>query len=302
MSLVIDSNTATSPATGAAPGVRDGQPAVSPAAPAAPGDPAWQELAVSPAADAALAIAVESALTAATRDATRLGDLFEALRAARLWLPLPDRGGAITDGGAVELPTVTYLGSEFVPAYTSGELLAALARPAAPGGSPGPIPHAIVRAADLARLLPPGIGIALNAGASESVPIYPPGVDFLAADHVASEDYRISVGPLPFRPEGLLGRLQAGLTGLPAVAAASAAWLSVLFSGEGMIISVTLDDPADAAARDEAVAVLERAANAAPAETDFPIDVTFAGESAPDHIDRWIAAHAEPFYRRGRTG
>jgi hypothetical protein len=40
----------------------------------------------------------------------------------------------------------------------------------------------VVRAADLARLLPPTIGIALNAGASESVPVYPPGVAYLAED------------------------------------------------------------------------------------------------------------------------
>jgi len=28
----------------------------------------------------------------------------------------------------------------------------------------------------------------------------------------------------------------------------------------------------------------------------FPIDVTFPGEGAPDLVDEWIAANAEPFY------
>jgi hypothetical protein len=243
---------------------------------------------------------VERALTAATQDATKIGDLLETLRAARLWLPLPDDASAVTASGAVELPTVTYLGSEFVPAYTSAELLTALAgAPAAPGRGPGQIPHAVVQTADLARLLPPGIGIALNAGASQSVPIYPQGVTFLAADASAAGLDRISLGPLPAQPEDLLAEIRAGLAGVPQAAQASAAWLSVKFSGEGMIISVTLDDPADAAARDGVVAVLERAAQAAKHDAGYPIDVTFPGESEPDQIDRWIAAFGEPFYRRG---
>ncbi len=233
---------------------------------------------------------VEWALTAATQDATKIGELLETLRAARLWLPLPDDRSAVTVSGAVELPTVTYLGSEFVPAYTSPELLIA---------SAGQIPHAVVVAADLARLLPTGVGIALNAGATQSVPIYPPGVGFLAVDASAGDQDRVSLGPLPAAPERLLTEIRAALAGIPQAAEASAAWLSVRFSGEGMIISVTLDDPADAAVRDAVVTALERAAQAARHDAGYPIDVTFPGESEPDQIDQWIETRAEPFYRRG---
>jgi SseB protein N-terminal domain len=295
MSLATDSNTATPSPVAAEPGAQ--QDSAVPVH-AEPVPPAWQEVAVSPSADAARGIAVESALTAATRDATRISDLFEALRAARLWLPLPEDGGAISDSGAVELPTVTYLGSEFVPAYTSAELLTALARPSAPGRSGAAIPHAVVRAADLARLLPAGIGIALNAGAAESVPIYPQGVEYLAAGCNSGDPARITVGPLPARPEALLAGIAAGLAGVPAAGHASAAWLSVQFSGEGMIISVTRDDPSDATARNAVVATLERAVSSARLDAGYPVDVMFPGEAEPDHIDWWIAAHAEPFYRR----
>jgi SseB protein N-terminal domain len=260
--------------------------------------PSWHETTVSPAEDAARSLAVETALTAATMDATRIADLFETLRTAKLWLPLPDTSSSVPDSGAVELPTVSYLGSEFVPAYTSADLLAALARPGAPARRPEHIPHAVVQAADLARLLPGDIGIALNAGATESVPIYPPGVDFLAAEGPVSERDRISVGPLPAEPEELLAEIGAGLAAVPQAAQASAAWLSVRFSGEGMIISVTLDDPADAAVKDAVVAVLEQAAQSARHDAGYPIDVTFPGESEPDQIDRWIAACIKPFYRR----
>ena len=256
-------------------------------------------------ADVAPESAVERALAAAIEDASRIGDLLDVLRRARLWLPLPGGGRAAIKGTSVTLPTVCYLGSEFVPAYSSAQLLRQLANTgsqadiAAPAEPAETLPHVVVRAADLARLLPPSVGIALNAGASESVPVYPQGVSYLAAPDAGNELDRISVGPLPIRPDGLLADIAAGLMQLAQVRDASAAWLSVQFAGEGLLISVTLDDPAEAAARDLAVGAIERAAwQAAGQDARFPIDVTFPGESEPDHIDEWISAFATPFYRR----
>jgi hypothetical protein len=83
----------------------------------------------------------------------------------------------------VLLPTVTYLGAEFVPAFTSAGRLAGWL-----GQDPVPpfaaMPHIVVPAAELARRMPSGVGIALNPGAEASVPIYPEGVGYLAADPV----------------------------------------------------------------------------------------------------------------------
>jgi len=246
--------------------------------------------------------AVERALAAAIRDAARIGDLLDTLRTARLWLPLPADGTACVHGDAVTLPTVTYLGCEFIPAYTSAELLAELADRDRPGGrGPGPEAppaHLVVRAADLARLMPPDVGIALNVGASESVPVYPQGVAFLAADEPANAR-RVTVGPLPVEPAELLDRIRAGLAAVPQARQAAAGWLSVQFAGEGMVVSVTLDDPGDAAARQQVIDVLELAASAACHGAGYPIDVTFPGEGEPDHIDHWMATATQPFYRRG---
>jgi SseB protein N-terminal domain/SseB protein C-terminal domain len=256
--------------------------------------------AASTAAGPAETTTVERAVTAAIQDASRIGDLLDALRAARLWLPLPAGAAAATAEGAVTLPTVTYLGCEFIPAYTSSSLLAELAVRGVPGlasSEAGVVPHAVVRAADLARLLPPDVGIALNVGATQSVPVYPQGVAFLAADEPADER-RISVGPLPVEPHDLLAAVRRELSGIPEVSSASAGWLSVQFAGEGLLISVTLDDPSDGLARDAVVAALESAAQAARHEAGYPMDVTFPGEGAPDHIDRWIATAGQPFYRR----
>jgi SseB protein N-terminal domain/SseB protein C-terminal domain len=251
------------------------------------------------------ASAVERALAAAVLDTDRLGDLLDTLSRGRLWVPLPDDGQPVTDGSAVTLPTVTYLGRDFIPAYTSADQL----RRSVPGPSPAAdtairpaplvIPHVVVPAAELARRLPGSLGIALNPGAGESVPVYPEGVAYVASARDREAGGQIRVGHPPAEPAALLAALRPALTGLPGVRDAATAWLSVEFAGEGLIISVTLDDPSDAAARELVVSVVERAAASSATDPGMPIDVTFPGEGAPDAVDTWIAAHAEPFYRRG---
>jgi len=247
--------------------------------------------------------AVEQALAAAATDAGRIGDLLEVLRTARLWLPLPADGTQAINGTAVTLPIVSYLGSDFVPAYSSADLLQQFARPEAAAepeaAPPALIPHVVVRAADLARLLPASVGIALNAGASESVPVYPPGVSYLAAGKDAADLDQVNVVPLPVRPDGLLAGIAAGLIAIAPVRDASAAWLSVEFAGEGLLVAVTLDDPSDAGVQDLVVGAVERAAwEAAPEDTAFPIDLTFLGSGERDHLDERVASVGSPFYRR----
>jgi hypothetical protein len=146
-----------------------------------------------------------------------------------------------------------------------------------------------VPAAELARLLPPGLGIALNPGAEASVPIYPDGVGYLA-------DGTVQVGHPPADPVDLLGVVRDSLRSVAAVRQASRAWLSVPGHGEGLVISVTLGDPASSAAHQAVIEAIELAAATVPHQ--FPIDVTFPGEGEPDQVDEWIAATAEPFYIR----
>jgi SseB protein N-terminal domain len=114
------------------------------------------------------ASAVERALAAAVADGIRFGELLDALSRGRLWVPLPDDGHPVTDGSAVTLPTVTYLGRDFIPAFTSArQLRQCLERlPLEPRPSPlaGPdpdpdtgdqgepdVPHLVVPAAELTR-------------------------------------------------------------------------------------------------------------------------------------------------------
>ena len=170
--------------------------------------------------------AAEHALAAAAKDPDRVTDLLDELSRGRLWLPLPDDERPVTDGSAVLLPTVTYLGAEFVPAFTSAQQLAAwydrgkaagqVSVPAQhlPDERPGPfaaMSHIVVPAAELARLLPAGMGIALNPGAEASVPIYPEGVGYLASALVLADGAQVRVGRPPADPVTLLTEIRAAL-------------------------------------------------------------------------------------------
>src|SRR6266478_922112 len=88
-------------------------------------------------ANPATSAAIEHALAAAVKDPDQVTDLLDELSRGRLWLPLPD-ARPVTDGSAVMLPTVTYLGAEFVPAFTSaGRLAIWLGRTTGPAGQAG---------------------------------------------------------------------------------------------------------------------------------------------------------------------
>ncbi len=273
-----------------------------------PGAMAWGQPGSQAPANPATPAAIEHALAAAVKDPDRITDLLDELSRGRLWLPLPE-ARPVTDGSAVLLPTVTYLGAEFVPGFTSAGRLASwlgrvpvLARSqgdTAPAGD-GPfaaMPHIVVPAADLARRMPAGVGIALNPGAEASVPIYPEGVGYLAANLVVTDGTQVRLGRPPTDPVPLLSEVGSALSSVPGVRQAARAWLSVPGRGEGLVISVALDDPASETAHQEVLDAVERAVRAVPGE-DFPVDVTFPGETEPDSVDAWISAYAEPFYTR----
>lgn len=231
---------------------------------------------------------VEQVLAAVIKDADRMNDLLDELSRARLWIPLAAGRRPVTDGSAVVLPTVTYLGAEFIPVFTSAQRL----------GDAWGTPHIVVPAAALARRLPSGLGIALNPGAEASVPIYPEGVAYLATAQAYLGGVPVRVGHPPAEPEALLREVRDGLRQLPAVRQASRAWLSVPGRGESLVISVTLDDPASEPAREAVVQTIERAVAAIGRQVPFPVDATFPGEAEPDLLDDWVAGNAPPFYTR----
>jgi len=276
--------------------------------------------------------AIERSLGAVARDAGQLPGLIAELTRTRLWVPLPlVRKLPFTDGTAVRLPLVRYGGTDFVPCFTSIGRLTTWADAAGAetaetaerrwrrAGDARVIPHIVVAAAGLARRLPPGLGLALNPDASPGVPLYPECVSYLArlsphepipgqrppdaAPTEAAAPPRVLVGHPPAEPAALLRETGDGLGTLPGVRHASRAWLSVPGQGEGLVISVALDDPASETDRGAVVDALARACAAVPLRVPFPVDVTFPGEHLPDEpapgvIDDWIARNTRPFYSR----
>ncbi len=239
---------------------------------------------------------LEHALSAAVKDRTHVGELLDELCRSKLWLPLPDDGGPVTDGHALTLPTVRYLDDEFVPAFTSAAALNALVGAGdVTTGQDAAVPYVVVPAAELARLLPSGLGIALNPGATVSVPIYPDDIAYLASGHANVNGCRISFGRPPTEPTRLLNAVAAGLRTLAAVESATRTWLTTA-DGQGLVINVTLADPGDAAAQQAVLRTVEDAV--ALVGPQFPVDVAFPGECEPGPLERWTAANAPPFYLR----
>jgi hypothetical protein len=288
--------------------------------------------------------AIERALAAVSANPAKLSGLLTELADTRLWVPLPDRRRPFTDGAAVQLPVIGYEGSEFVPCFTSVQRLTAWAdQPGAQRAGDAraelsvtepsmTVPHVVVPAAGLAGRLPAGVGLALNPDTVPGLPLYPECVPYLARltppgseapgaapgqlamEHLLpGTEAGLLIGHPPAEPTALLAAVRAALGTLPAVSAASRAWLSVPGHGAGLVIAVGLDDPASHECRAAVVDAIDRAAATVALHVPFTLDVTFTGEPAPDAqdpearapdtlapdaIDAWIARNTRPFYVR----
>jgi hypothetical protein len=279
--------------------------------------------------------AVEQLLASVASHAGQLGTLLAELTKTKVWVPLPVEPQRFTDGTAIVLPTVRSAGSDFIPCFTSVQRLNSWATGgAAPvsgqgtgeygftdvgrrwqrAGDSRTVPHIVVSAAGLAQRLPAGTGLVLNPDSEAGLPLFPECVAYLAvlAGRVVAEPppesgapqagsgqgTPVGVGDPPAEPVALLREALADLRALPAVREAARAWLTVPGEGEGLVISVTLDDPASEQDRAAVIAALEQAVAEVPLQVPFPVDVTFPGEGDPDVIDAWVAANSHPFYTR----
>jgi hypothetical protein len=173
-------------------------------------------------------------------------------------------------------------------------------------GDARPVPHVVLPAIGLARRLPSGVGLAINPDSTPGLPLFPECVPYLARltapailaqagapppggldmEHLASGNgTRFLVGHPPAEPTALLAETRAALRALPFARQASRAWLSVPGQGEGLLVSVLLDDPASERARTAVVDAIEHAAAAAALRVPFPVDVIFPGEPGSEHPD-----------------
>ena len=288
--------------------------------------------------------AIERTLAATARNPAELPLLLTELVVARLWVPLPVRHRPFTDGAAVRLPLIGYQDTDFVPCFTSVQRLTAWVDQGGAwqrAGDPRIAPHVVVPAGGLAQRLPAGLGLAINPDTPTGLPIYPECVPYLARlamrenaaaagggtagagragtetapgglalgqlVHGSGVDFLI--GHPPAEPSALLAETRSALRALPPVRQASRAWLSAPGEGEGLVISVVLDEPTREDSRAAAAKAIERAAASVALRVPFPLDITFPGEHvrggdlrtalAPlAAIDAWIAVSTRPFYAR----
>ncbi len=181
------------------------------------------------------------------------------------------------------------------------------------------VPHVVLPAIGLARRLPSGVGLAINPESSPGLPLFPECVPYLARltapailalagtappgglameQLVPGTGARYLVGHPPAEPSALLAEIRAALRPLSFALQASRAWLSVPGQGEGLLISVLLDDPSSEQARAAVTDAVEDATAAVALRVPFPVDLIFPGEAEPDAIDAWIADNTRPFYER----
>ncbi|WP_460858815.1 SseB family protein [Nocardiopsis coralliicola] len=121
---------------------------------------------------------LETALHAALEGAPGAPEDFLArLRAATVWVPVPEGSGQ-QDDGSVALPSVELEGVVYIPVFTSR---AQYDRRSAE------VPGAELAMADLAEVLPSGVGLAVNPGNEASVPIGPESVAALAGGEPAAD-------------------------------------------------------------------------------------------------------------------
>jgi hypothetical protein len=164
------------------------------------------------------------------------------------------------------------------------------------------VPHVVLPAIGLARRLPSGLGLAINPDSVPGLPLFPECVPYLARltapailalagttppgglamEHLAQgAGTRFLIGHPPAEPSALLAETRAALRALPFARQASRAWLSVPGQGEGLLLSVLLDDPASEQARAVATAAIEQAAATVALRIPFPVDLMFPGEPLP---------------------
>ncbi|GLF94789.1 enhanced serine sensitivity protein SseB [Streptomyces yaizuensis] len=109
---------------------------------------------------------LEEVLSSSLGDPAAGARILEVLGRSPLWVPLPNGGS--TESRDLDLPTVEIEGAAYVPLFTSEQQFFACAG--------RHMAFAVAPAREVARGLPPQLGIALNPGGVVGAPLPPPAV------------------------------------------------------------------------------------------------------------------------------
>ncbi|OJF15391.1 enhanced serine sensitivity protein SseB C-terminal domain-containing protein [Couchioplanes caeruleus] len=231
---------------------------------------------------------LESVLAGVRTGAATAEQLLHALRDNDLWVPLP--AGADPNGDAA-LPVMPLEDGPYVAAYTSQEQFTHAA---------GEQAHMVLTGRELAALMPPELGLAVNPGAEIGLPIRASGVGILRGEtRRVTAGSRMRLGLPPEEPADLLTALADAFASLPAVLEARLALAQVGEQPPALLIGVRLktDPPPDAGARQVTAAVQAATARV---PSPYPVDTVVLRDGS-DPLTAWLMANTEPFYATGRT-
>lgn len=224
----------------------------------------------------------ENTLAALRAGSTTPESFLDAFAAGNVWVPIGTSNG--------EQATIIVVDIDDVPharVYTSEEQLIAGA---------GPVRHMVAKASEFAASLPAGMGMALNLGGRDGLPIHPTGVQQLRPEHatVLPPGSRIRLGKPTPEPTNTLAAVAAQLASLPHVSEARHAMAQIDDQPPTLLLHVTMDAD-DEPSRDTARQAIASALAEQP--LPYPVDTVFAG-TGNAQLDTWFIVNADPFYRR----
>ncbi|MFE7519272.1 enhanced serine sensitivity protein SseB [Streptomyces halstedii] len=239
---------------------------------------------------------LEEVLTASVGVPDAGGRLVEVLGRSPVWVPLPNGGGP--ESPDLDLPTVEIGGAAYVPVFSSEAQFRHCAGPA--------LPFAVAPARDLARGLPPQLGLAVNPGGAVGMPLPPPAVAELCRAGRTALDGPAGGGRVRlYEPDWK----QDPVDFLSAVAAEFHA-SGVVGTARRTLASIEGGDPvlfvgvesagAEPAAWDDAgqsapMEALGRALGRIP--VPWPVNLVLL-DVAQDPVGDWMMEKVRPFYRR----
>jgi hypothetical protein len=224
---------------------------------------------------------LEQTLAGARAGQATTDQLTSALAENPLWVPLP-RG--LTGDGQGNLRILLIDEQPYVAVYTSDEQFARGA---------GELPHTVLSGRELAALMAPELGLAINPGGELGLPLRPEGVRRLRGGAVPAGT-QIRIGAPAEEPVDLLAALRAAFAAAPAVLEARCALAQVGHEAPTLLIGMRPDQRITGW-QESAVAVVRGVA--AQVRAPHPVDATFLTDDT-DPVTAAMLHRTEPFYRR----